>query len=382
MRSRLIHAILAGLCLSGAARIRATPLGDPERQPAEVFPELPSWSHSATLKAAAGYKDNLLLSNADEEASAFARAGFEALLWQLPKNGYDTVAFLTADETRYFSRRSVDREAQAYGQVEGRFQSSDQLKLSMIGRGYHLDQVFDVSETEVNRQSARLVVNGLAAGPTIRWTPLAKGWLEVRGFGKREWYRDKSFDNKTGDLTVQLGWQPVPAWEIGLTGNRVWRDYDRRNQYNAFGYPLDETKLAVTETQGEAFNTLSFELRGWKLKATTRLGTLRYRDNGSGYFDYRQNHVAQALALAGGTWEIELEGRYRHRVFDLQTAGLGIDPPLRKKNETSLEVRVSRKLTERWALFGSAACENTRCNEDIASYEVHSYQVGVRWTWE
>lgn len=375
-------AVLAGACTCSEVLRGAGADANTVTALSEALPALPSWSQSISLKAGIGHKDNLLLSNAEEDASGFARAGVEAFLWQLPNNGYDTIAFLNAEETRYFSGDKVDREAQAYGQIEGRFRNDERLKLSIVGRGYHLDQVFDVSDTEVNRQSARLVVSGLAAGPALRWAPLSSAWLDVKCFGKREWYRDGSNDNKTGEIAIQPVWQVTRHWELGMLASRVWRAYESRTQYNPFGRPIANTQLAILESLGEGISTIACELKGGKLSSITRAGAMRYQDNGSGYFDYRQQHAAQSVSWQNERWEIELEARFRHLVFALQTAGLGLDPPARRKDETIVELRAQRKLSERWSVYGSASHERTRCNEAIASYRVTSYMIGVRWTWE
>jgi hypothetical protein len=225
-------------------------------------------------------------------------------------------------------------------------------------------------------------VSGIAAGASLRWKFLPLGWLEAEGFGRREWFQDGSNNNRGGEGTVRLGWQPRPAWELSVGGTRQQRHYEHRELYNPYGRPISGTRLTVTEDQGEARCEHTWPGMGGEWKSVTRLGLLRYYDHGSGYFDYRQRHVSQRLTWTGKGWECELEARLRRLRWDLQTGGIGIDPPARRKDETRLELRVERTLTPRWKIFAQASVERSRCNEEVASYLAHSGQLGLRWTWE
>jgi len=52
------------------------------------------------------------------------------------------------------------------------------------------------------------------------------------------------------------------------------------------------------------------------------------------------------------------------------------------KEEFSAQLRVERKLGERWTIYTEYNWERNRCNDPIASYNMNEGLLGVRWSWE
>jgi hypothetical protein len=66
----------------------------------------PKWSTVATVEAGFGFKDNLLLSHAEEERSAFARGSAEFMLLRLPRGAVDFSLYGQAERIFFPARRS------------------------------------------------------------------------------------------------------------------------------------------------------------------------------------------------------------------------------------------------------------------------------------
>jgi hypothetical protein len=109
---------------------------------------------------------------------------------------------------------------------------------------------------------------------------------------------------------------------------------------------------------------------------------LDYRDNGSGYFNFREQRVAQELEWDAEPWVVSIAGSARRVDFELQTVGLGINPPARLRDEFGGELEVARKLGSRWTIYGGYTWERSRSNDPVASYTVNEGLLGVRWSWE
>ncbi len=346
-----------------------------------VLPPLPDWNATASVNTGVGYKDNLLLSHADPEGSSFARGGFESFLWHLPHGRIDYFGALNGEGTRYFSNKTVDHEADVYGQFEWRYRVDDRFKFALDLQGYYLDQIFDVSDTDVQRVVAQLKVTGATLGPTLRWAPRRWFWIEMQGIGKRETYRDGLNNNHVGDGAVRLGWKPGSRFELSVAGDERSRHYDRRAQYSVSGRELTGTLLRVNEREGEVRADVTWDAAAaWKTR--TRAGTLDYRDNGSGYFNFHQRRIEQELDWEKGDWSLHIEGGAKRFEFSVQTVGLGLNPPPRVKDEFNAQAHVERKLTERWTAFVEINWERSRCNDPIASYNMNEGLLGVRWNWE
>lgn len=374
------------LWVAGAASLWSIPLA--LKGAAPLQPELaaflaaqPKWTSSVSAQAAYGYKDNLLLSAAGEERSALARGSVEVFLLRMAGSRFDYSFYAQAEGTRYFKGDAVDQDATAWLMTEAGVHFTDTLKLSLPLTGYFFDQVFDASETELRRDVAALKVSGLMVAPTLRWDFLANTWLEAQVGGERKLYQDRVNDSTIGDATLRLGSKLGQRVEVRISASERRRKFDERAQYSLAGRELVGTELKVREREGELRLDWTIDQDG-KWKSTTRLGWLRYADNGSGYFDYSQKRIVQELDWTTGDWLLRLSGTAGRIDFNVQTVGVGVDLPFRLSDDYAAELKVERKLSERWTALAAYTWERRRSNDPISSYRMNEGLLGARWSWE
>ena len=334
-----------------------------------------------SAESAVGYKDNLLLSATGAEGSALVRGAVDFLLLHVPQGQADFSFFGQAERTEFLADRTVDGETSLWLQTEGGYRWGERLKVALPITGYLYDQVFDVSDTDVERLVAELKVKGLMVGPTLRWMPAPAWWLEIQGVGERKRYDDRANDSKVGEGRAEVGWKPTARWRASLTWQQRWRNFDRRAQYSAAGRELPGTALKVAEHEGELRTEFTWDRAG-RWKTTARLGWIAYRDNGSGYFSYADRKAAVETEWRTERWRVRLDGNVNRIEFDVQTVGFGIDPPARIKEEYAATLRAERKLDPRWTLLAEYGWERSRSNDRFASYRVNEGLLGARWSWE
>lgn len=338
---------------------------------------LPNWEFSQTLRLAGGWKDNVLLSSADEQAKGFLRGEVEGLAWRVPAHGWEALAFLDGAVTRYLNPPAgvgSDQEWFAHGEL--RWDPQPGLHISGNTQGYYQDQVFDLSATGAERVVARLKVRGALGGVEARMAMPKHVFLSVLGQAHRSDYLDYTEDFSEAKGGVRLAWTPTAAFSVSAT---VWgrdRRYDDRTQYTAFGRSVAGTRLVFHQREGEF--KAEYTKGAWSGSASVLW--LENRDGASGYFDYREHRARLDTAWRQGpwTWKIELDaGGYR---YAMQTAGFGFNAPLRRRDEASGELRGERAFGDRWLGFAEIHAERSRSNEADVSYEVHTATVGAAFT--
>ena len=385
----LTRLVLSLACAFVAAHaIAAAQVTPPERHERADLNEieaflsaLPQWSTSVAASVGYGYKDNLLLSFAAEERSPFVRGTVELFLLRVPQDRFDFSLYAEAGGSHYLQGKTVDDDAKAWVQLEPAYRVAPALKLALPVTGYYYDQVFDVSDTQVERLVAEMKVGGVMVAPLVRWDFLPSWWVEAQGIAQRKRYDDRANDGELGEGVVRLGWAHGRWFEVRVTGAQRWRDFDSRTQYTSAGRELPDTLLKVAEREGELrFDITWDEAARWE--TTTRMSVLEYRDNGSGYFNFREQRVAQELEWTVDRWQLRVGGSAARVDFDVQTVGIGIDPPSRLRDEFVGELHLGRKLSQRWTIFGGYTWERSRSNDRVASYTVNEGLLGMRWSWE
>ena len=105
-------------------------------------------------------------------------------------------------------------------------------------------------------------------------------------------------------------------------------------------------------------------------------------DNGSGYFNHREWRWEQQLEWSDDRWKLRAEAGLRELRFGVQTVGLGIDPPSRRRTELSGSLRIERHLAGDWSLVGHLSREHVRSNDPLGAYRVNEGLLALRRGWE
>ncbi len=336
--------------------------------------KLPVWQVGGTVRASAGWRDNVLLSSVDADDRFFLRGQLETFGWRLPKGDWEWVGFLNGDVTRYLDPPSeIAGEQEWFAHAEVRWQPRPAVRATLTTQGYFQDQVFDLSATEAERLVARLRVQGAMAGGEVRVSPSSVISLTAFGQGHRSDYREFQEDFDEGKVGGRLVW--TPSGGVTLTASLLSRrrDYAERPEYTAGGRALTGTLLSLTQQEVEL--KAQFSRGSWSTSLVV-LG-LENRDDASGYFDYDERRARLALAWKKERWRLSLEGAGVRYLYRVQTVGTGFDPPRRRREDAEVSMRAERSVRERWTLFAEGRWERSRSNEENASYATKALLAGA-----
>jgi hypothetical protein len=302
------------------------------------------------------------------------------LLLRVAGDRFDFSSFAQVDGTHFFTGKTIDHEASVWLHAEPGYRFGEKWNLTLPLTGYYSDEVYDISDTEVERLVAELKVTGVMAGPTVRWNFLPEWWVEAQAVGERKYYEDAANDGDVGEGTLRLGWTRARV-ETQLMGSRRWRDFRSRSQYNRAGRELLGTHLRIAERLAEIqFKIYWDEAKRWR--TVTRASGLHYEDNGVGYFNFREQKIGQDLEWKSDLWRVRVGGAAARLDYSVQTVGFGTDPAARLRDEFTADLRLERTLSKRWTVVAGYHWERARSNDPIASYTVNEGLLGVRWSWD
>src|SRR5262245_24242913 len=112
--SELLRGLVCSLLLALSPVSRADEDSDLEEPISLSF-----WDKTVNLRGALGYKDNVLLSKAEKEGSAFWQSAFDFTLLRASLDQSPTITFfVSGEDRRYFSSRSVDKEQLLLSQMK------------------------------------------------------------------------------------------------------------------------------------------------------------------------------------------------------------------------------------------------------------------------
>lgn len=348
--------------------------------PTPDLPELPTWTTTADLSLAAGYRDNLLLSPTRPDRSSLLRAEAEVMALKVPVGDFDGFAYLDLVETRYLDGRNTDHERTAIFAGEARWQPGPAFKGTWLLQAYHQDQVLDVSVTEADLSTAQLQVTGFATGPSARWN-FASFFVDAKVLTRRDTYRDDidGYVDSEGAFATGYTWGHDSELSLGVA--RRLRDHDSRQQYTVSGRPIAGTRLKTRQSDANLTWTQNFDAAK-KLRLTATLARQWSRDNGTGYFNYDRDTARARLTWKSDPWENEFGAEVNRYRFPVQFIGLGINPDVRRKNELRLSWELTRRLSDSLATFLYLEREQSRSNDDRSRFTVNTVYAGLRLSWD
>lgn len=335
------------------------------------------WDVTGNLRVAAGHKQNVLLSAVQPQDSALALVDGELFFSHQPAATLEFVGFGSTTFTRFVDSAENPHELQAFAHGEARWTPLDRLQSTTALEAYHLKQVFDLSINNIERRTALLAVDGGLASTALRLDLPRRTWFEVKPALQRERFRDHSDDHSQHFAVVTLGHTLfADRLELSVSGKALRRTYDTRPQYTVAGRPRPGTDLAFAQREAEArARVRGGEARRWSVATSVLLGT--NRDNGSGFFDYQHRAVRQEFTWHSAPWSLRLVGRAGRYDYDVQTHGIGINPPFRLKEEFLVEARLVRDLSSRVSAYATFTWERSRSNDPLASYRAKTAVAGL-----
>lgn len=332
---------------------------------------------SVGLRGAAGYKDNVLLTETGKIQSSFIRADFDAFLWRPPEFLTDVYWALTGSETLYLDAPSDAREERVWmTQAEWRYSIGTYFKAGLSVQGYHQDQVIDLSTSEIGTFRARLKVSGITAGPNLRWEIRDPWWFEVSAAWKIETYKGAPEDFDEPGFTIRIGRKLGASHDLSVAWTGRKRDYDERNAFTIGGRPLPGTTLE-TEWSGGELRLVSKWNKSGSLSSTMKLAADRLRDSAFGYFDYDHWQAEAEARWKNEAWDVRAKATHGVHDYLIQVSGTGFDPAPREIEQTSLSLSAERRLSERWMLFAEVSSERNETNDPGGDYRVNTGFAGL-----
>jgi hypothetical protein len=384
----------AGISAMATVGVAVAAVGDPEWaveavEPHEIedlgaLPGLPQWDFGFGLRVAAGYKDNVLLTDrtAAAESSVLLRAELEVFGWRLPQGDslVDWTLLLTGIETTYPGVDGDGREERVWlAQAEVRYGFGDAFHLRSAVQGYWQDQVLDLSSLEAEGLRQRLQVGGVAAQAGGRWEFRPPWWTEAEVRAKRDTFRAVREDHDEWGGGARLGRHFADrrqALSLGATARR--RDYAERNQVTVGGRPLPGTRLTFDQSEVEARLVSEWgRQRHWT--STLRSGLLRNRDNGTGFYDFDTTRHGAKLVWSSAPWRLEVDVQHRRYTYLVQLAGTGFDPPPRRRQDTFGLLRLERRWNRSLGFFAEFGHDRSRSNDLAGDYDATTLFGGFSW---
>jgi hypothetical protein len=341
----------------------------------DLTPLFPAWEPTITVKAGAGYKDNVTLARKNAESSPFAHVAIEAGLLRLPVDGTQFTLFLIGEDTRYWNAPSVDHENLAMLQMEARRVWANDWEAAFGLEGFYLDQVVDFSITDTNREALPVRGGGMTARPLARRHLSAEVWLSLELPATRQWYEEAVDDYWELGPRISLGRTYGNKSEVSAGYAFTHRGYDEAPAREADGGVLTNTVRAASLQDVFAVWKHHWDAgRHWR--STTRLGYRHSADNASGYFDYERYEVFHQLRWQSGRWELSAEARLSCYRFPVQTVSEE-DPHRRRRTDVRFTARAERQMARHVRLYAQFEHERTRSNDPFDEYAVNTVGGGL-----
>ncbi|HUG09671.1 MAG TPA: hypothetical protein VMM36_01595 [Opitutaceae bacterium] len=372
--------LLAKTCLFAiAASVAAAPADENSAIaiPAELMDDLFGTTVSVGLRVGVGFKDNVLLTETGKIESPFVSAEVDAFVWRPPEALTDFYWAITGAETHFLDAPDdANHERVWMTQGELRYAIGTFFKTGLMIQGYHMDQVLDLSTSEIGTFRARLKVYGVTAGPNLRWEFRGPWWLEAAAAWKLEKYKGAEEDYDEPGVVARVGRKLGKRHDLSAAW--LWRrkGYHDRNAYTVGGRPLPDTTLSTHWNQAE-LRFVSKWSASWSTTLKVAGDTLR--DSASGYFDYDHWRADIDLAWRLDPWKLRLTASHGAHEFLIQIAGTGFTPPPREIRQTRGALAVERSLTEKLSLFAEVEVERSRTNEFGGSYRLNTGTAGLAY---
>lgn len=374
-RRRISRAWVLGTQVAALAGIGAGGVAAKAVDPA-LEDLLPAWQRSFSVKAAGGYKDNIALSHANPEASGFFRSSIEAAALRAPLPDTQWTFLLSAEDTRYFSGRTVDHEDLIVGHAEWRRFIGDRWQTWFAFDPAYIDQVLDVSITETNRAALPIRGGLFTARPGARVDFAGNLWLSLETPVSRHIFAETLDDYWEAGARLTFGATHGQNSESSFGYAVLFRGYDTEPERTSAGSPVPgTTRSSWQHEMSWQWKQDLDEARRWR--AVTKVSYRFLNDSSeSGYFDYHRVALGQQVRFRGGGWELSADARFAHYSFTEQRVS-ATDPRFRDRTDLTLNLYAQRQLTKRLHAFAQYDFEQTLSVLELDEYRVNTIFGGL-----
>jgi len=338
---------------------------------------LPKWINDFSLRTGAGYRDNVSLSSRSPQDSALVATALEIILLRLPERGKQFTFFLSAEDVRFLSGSSVDKEQSAFAQALVKIDAGPGWQVSFAADYAYQNQVVDVSISEPGLGPIPIEGHGIVARPGLRRDFAGNYWTLLELPAKRQFFREPLDDYWEGGLRMTLG-----------------KSYGRKSElsvaYELWELAFDHAELRTTDGDplpGTRRKQLQHEVRlSWKhywdaknrWRTTTRLTGKLSQDNGSGYFDYSRLQAAEQVLYHTEHWDVSAEAKVARYDYPVQTVSL-TDLEKRRKTDLTFSFRCERRVARFLKIFAEFEREQAISNLEFDRYTVNTMKGGLNW---
>lgn len=331
------------------------------------------WDWSVRLNAGGGHKDNVLLSDFNQESSAFTFTEGEIFIFRLPVDEWEFTSLITAEDRRYWQSTTADKEQLVLGTVEVKRKFLERWKAGLNLQYFYNDQVFDASVLEGSTNAFRILsrVHRFSGGPSLQVDLPQKRRLEL----------NLNITRQNFEVPLDDSWEWGPKLlfgkKYGVSSDATAmfqfreRTYDRRP---VAASPLDKSL---------GFSIPEFELglkhywdpqKHWRSRA--RLGVELNDDNGTGEFDYRRWRVSKEVSFTKGGFEATMQGKFLRYEYARQTT---LDGDARRRTELLFNGRIKQEIAKHVSLFAEAEYEWVMARDFTERYRAATIWAGIEW---
>lgn len=336
------------------------------------------WDKSINLRGALGYKDNVLLSPAQEQPSAFWLTAFDFMLLRASLDPADATFtfFVSGEDRRYLASIDVEKEQQLLTQTKWEKPFLTDWKGGGLVQYVYADQVFDASATEELLETLPIKSHNFQAAPLLTRELPGHSELQLRFNLERQYFNEPLDDY--WEIGPQATFRKIyghkSEWLVGYTWDH--RSYDERHQFGLDAQSIDGTSLRFEQHEFETSITHAWDqARHWRsrLRVLFELND----DNGPGYYDYRRHRWSKRIGYYGDDWEVTAEGRILYYDYLRQPVSPGGE--VRQVWEYVLAMRAEKLLWKKIRGFAESEHERVHSNYRLEEYTVNTILGGVDW---
>src|ERR1044071_931279 len=364
MRSRGAACLLIGW----TTWLRAEDLAD--------FPiRLPKWINEFTLRTGGGYRDNVGLSAHSPQESPFILTGAEATRPRLPEHNTRFNVFLSADDLRFLSGGTVDKEQTAFAQAMVARDWGSGWQASLAVEYVYQNQVLDVSTTEPGLTPLPVQGHGIILRDEIRHNFGSNYWVSLELLAKRQFFRQPLDDYWEYGPRIILGRSYGHKSELSVSYEIEERPYDDEELRLADGTPVPGTRR-TSLLQAARFTWKHYWDAQNHWRTSTRLAASQNEDNGSGYFDFTRIQAGEQILFRTENWDISAEARATRYNYPVQT---GTDLAKRRVSELLFTFRCERRVARFLKLSAEYEYNRVISNLEPEQYTVNTVKGALNW---